>query len=274
MRFPVNSKETENTGRRVKAVDHVIDVLEALNANNGACGVSYIARQTGLAKATVHHLLKTLETRGYVAKDLDTSHYRLSWRLYELGSAVVRDLRLEQISDPYLGVLASQTGETVLLSILEDDSLLYIDSADAPHSLRLEARAGTRAPLHATASGKIHLAYNDDKDLFTRIIKKGLPRWTPTTIIDTDLLRKDIANTRKQGYALCWEEREVGLSSVAVPLRDYTGKTVAVLAIAGSISRLNRKTYKQHLQALQEIRRLIETELGADKAAIGEDSFS
>jgi DNA-binding IclR family transcriptional regulator len=249
-------------GRRVRAVDHAVDVLEAMAKVGRAVGVSDLARMTGLSKATVHHLLATLEARRFVMREPNSPLFRLSWALYELGSNVVRDVDLSRAARPYLDRLAVQTKESVLLGILDGDSVLYLDRGEAPMGLQMRANAGRRGPLHATASGKVLLANAADPGLLERLLAKPLPRLTTTTITDPDLLRKELADVRAQQYATCWQEREVGLCSVAVPLRDYTGAVIGSLAVAGPATRLTAATLPAHLAPLQVMAHHIAAHLG------------
>lgn len=249
--------------RRIQAVDHAIDVLEVMAFAGRPIGVSDLARQTNLSKATVHHLLATLENRRFVMRDSDSALYKLSWALYELGSNVVRDVDLSRIARPYLDKLAVQTGESVLLGILDGDSVLYLDRGEAPAGLQMRANAGRRGPLHATASGKVLLAFATDGTLLARILGEPLEKLTKTTITDPATLRLNLAQARQQGYATCWQEREVGLCSVAVPLHDYRSAVVGCLTVAGPATRLTTRTLQAHLAPLQSAVRHIEAHLGA-----------
>jgi DNA-binding IclR family transcriptional regulator len=251
--------------RRVRAVDHAVDVLEAMAKVGRAVGVSDLARMTGLSKATVHHLLNTLENRRFVMREPSSPLYRLSWALYELGSNVVRDVDLSRVARPYLDRLALQTKESVLLGILDGESVLYLDRGEAPMGLQMRANAGRRSPLHATASGKVLLAFSPDPGLLERLLAEPLPRLTTTTITDPAVLRRELAEVPAQQYATCWQEREVGLCSVAVPLRDYTGAVIGSLAVAGPATRLTAATLPAHLAPLQMTGRRIEAHLGGSR---------
>ncbi len=255
------------SARRVRAVDHAVDVLQAIARASHPMGVSDLARRTGLSKASVHHLLATLESRRLVMRDDETARYRLGWGLYELGAGVVRDVDLSRAARPYLDKLAVQTGESVLLGILDNESVLYLDRGEAPHGLRMVANAGRRGPLHATASGKALLAFAADTELVEKILSEPQHRYTKTTITDPAQLRQELAQVRQQGYATCWQEREVGLCSLAVTLRDYTGAVVGALTVAGPATRLTSRTISSHLTPLQTARHAIETRLGAQPEA-------
>jgi len=252
------------TPRRVQAVEHAIDVLDAMARVGRAVGVSDLSRMTGLSKASVYHLLATLEARRFVMRDLNTPLYQLSWALYELGTNVVRDLDISRVARPYLDRLAVQTGESVLLGILDGDSVLYLDRGEAPMGLRMRANAGRRSPLHGTATGKVLLAHADP-ELIKRVLSGPLTQLTTTTITDPAVLQRELAEVVQRRYATCWQEREVGLCSLAVPLRDYTGAVTAALTVAGPATRLTSATLQAHLIPLQATARRIEAHLGSSR---------
>ncbi|MEO7126423.1 MAG: IclR family transcriptional regulator [Nakamurella sp.] len=248
--------------RRVQSVDHAVDILQALAESPQGLGLSDIATQVRLSKATVHHLLATMGSRRLVARVPGGAQYRLNWGLYELGAAVVRGIDVTRIARNFLDQLATQTGESALLGILDGDSVLYLDRGDPHGTFRMVANAGRRSPLYSTASGKVLLANSTDRTLFDRLVDVGLAKLTPSTIVDPRELRQTLADVRQRGFATCWQEREVGLSSLAVPIRDYTGAVVASLALAGPASRLNQRTLKQHLRPLQQTGNEIGVRLG------------
>ena len=263
--------EAERRGpRRIQAVDHAIDVLDCMAKAGRPIGVSDIGRRTGLSKATVHHLLTTLSTRRLVIQEPYSSLYRLSWALYELGASVVRDVELSWAARPYLDRLASRTGESILLGILDDDSVLYLDRGEAPNGLRMVANAGRRGPLHATASGKVLLAFSSDAQLLDRVLSQPLPKFTRTTVTEPAALRRQLAGVRTRGYAVCRQEREVGLCSVAVPLRNYTGLVVGCLTVASPASRLTPKSLKKYLDPLKAAAHEVEVHIGGTRPSFDE----
>lgn len=253
--------------RRIQAVDRALDVLDCMGAAGRPLGVSDIARRTGHSKATVHHVLTTLMSRRYVMQDPYTSLYRLGWALYELGTSVVRNVEFTQAARPFLDRLAAETGESILLSILDDDAVLYLDRGESPSGLRMVANAGRRGPLHATASGKVLLAFSSDALLVERVLSKPLTRFTRATITDPAAMRRQLATVRTQGYSVCRQEREVGLCSIAVPLRNYTGMVVGSLALASPAQRLTRTSLRTYLEALQAAAHQIEIHIGGIRPA-------
>jgi DNA-binding IclR family transcriptional regulator len=264
---PTSDVVEAKRGRRVRSVDHAIDVLESMAAGGRPMGVTDIARHTELSKASVHHILATLESRRFVMREPESNLYRLGWALYELGAGVVRNLDISRVARPFLDRLAEQTGESVLLGILDEDTVLYLDRGEAPNGLRMTANAGRRGPLHATASGKVLLAFAHDRDLFNRIVDSPLKALTRTTVTDPSTLRQQIAEVRHSGYATCWQETEIGLSSLAVGIRDYTGAVAGSIAVAGPATRLTTRTLQAHLVPLQATAHQIEVHLGGASAS-------
>lgn len=252
----------ERSPRRVHAVDRALDVLDCMGAAGRPLGVSDIARRTGHSKATVHHVLTTLMSRRYVMQDPYTSLYRLGWALYELGTTVVRDVEFTRAARPFLDRLAADTGESILLGILDDDAVLYLDRGESPSGLRMVANAGRRGPLHATASGKVLLAFSSDASLVERVLNGPLPKLTKSTVTDPHALRRQLATVRTRGYAMCRQEREIGLCSLAVPLRNYTGLVVGTLALASPAGRFTKASISEYLTGLQVAAHEIEVHIG------------
>jgi IclR family transcriptional regulator, KDG regulon repressor len=248
--------------RRVQAVDHAVDILECLAGTAGAVGVSELARQTGLSKATVYHLLATLEARRLVIREPDSASYRLGWALYEMGIRIARGTDVSRVARPFLDRLASETGESVLLGVLDSDSVLYLERGDAPSGFHMVAAAGIRSPLHATASGKLLLAFAGEEEIERYLGEAPLESFTANTLTDPKKLRKQLAEIRESGYATCWQERELGLCSVAVPLRDHTGATVASLTLAGPAGRVTEDSVETHLTPLRDAAVEIDALLG------------
>lgn len=255
--------------RRVQSVEHAIDVLQVLTEAPEGMGVSAIAERVGLSKATVHHLLGTLASRRFVVRDETGAQYRLSWGVYELGAAVVRRIDLTRVARHYLDRLAAQTGESVLLGMLDGDSVLYLDRGEARSGFRVVANAGRRCALHSTASGKVLLAFTQDPQVLQRVVARPLARLTRNTITDPSRLRRELAKVRWQGFATCWQEDEVGFSSLAVPVRDYRGAVIASLAIAGASIGQSTQTTRESLSLLRSVAHMIGTDLR--RGGVGDD---
>jgi DNA-binding IclR family transcriptional regulator len=245
----------------VRSVHHAIDVLQHLSEADGPLGVSDLARLTKLNKATVFHLLSTLQSRHLVTQDPQTCRYQLSWGLYALGASVTRTHDVARAVRGRLEPLAQATGETVLVGILDEGTVLYLDRAESPSGLAMVANIGRRAPLHAVATGKVLLAHADAAQVES-VLGSQLPAFTPATVTDPAELRRQLELARDQGYARCWQEHEAGVSSISVPIRDYTGQVVSALTIAGPATRLTSRAVRRQLVPLREAAASIASRLG------------
>ncbi|MEO6943338.1 MAG: IclR family transcriptional regulator [Lacisediminihabitans sp.] len=235
--------------RLVRSVVHASALLKALHRMGGPSTLSDLARKVGLSKPATHTLLKTLELSGFVVRD-SNSRYQLGWGLYELGSSVARSLEVTKVARMHLDRLAELTGEAVLLGILDNSSVLYLDRGQAGEPFSMVANIGRRSPLHTNASGKVLLAYQNSRYI-NRVAKESLAPTTSLTITDANGLRMELGRIREHGYATCWQEQEIGLASVAVPIFGSAHSVQAALAIAGPTKRLDKPTLPRLLAALR-----------------------
>jgi len=255
------SVESEGGPRVVRSVARAAALLKALAAKGKPMGLGELAQSISISKPATFHLLRTLELEGFVAKGADAT-YQLDWGLYELGSAVIRSVDLNRVARIHLDRLADETGEAVLLGILDGRSVLYLDRGQATESFSMVANIGRRSPLHTNASGKVLLAYQD-QDFIAEVLNTELVANTPATIVDPSKLEQELRDVRRDGYATCWQEQELGLCSIAVPIFDYTGKACASMAVAGPSERVTKEALETLVKRLHEEAAEISAQLGS-----------
>lgn len=246
--------------RPVKAVEHALDLLHCL-AEEAELGVSDLARRTGLSKPSVYHILGTLEARRCITQNPRTGQYRLGWGLFELGAAVTRRVELIAVAQPFLELLSRSTGETTQLAVAAGTELLYVARHEAARSIRMAAAVGKRLPLHATASGKVLLAWYPREEI-EEILAGPLERYTPATITDPDLLRADLEGVRNNGYAQCLAEHESDVNATATPVRNFAGEVVAALSLAGPVTRFDLAAMESARSELLAVAGRISADLG------------
>lgn len=247
--------------RTVQSVTRAFVLLRVLARAVRPMSLSEISRYVNASKPAVYHLLRTLVQERAVAKTPE-GLYELGWGLWELGSAVVRNNDLARTARFHLDRLAEETGEAILLSIIEGHGVIYLDRGQSSSTFELVANTGRRSSLHGNASGKVLLAYSSE-DFVDEVLKTPLRAFTSKSITDPDRLRRELQEVRKNGYAVCWQEQELGMSSLGAPIRDHSGDVVAALAIAGPAARVNEKTAQSLLDALLEESEAISVRLGA-----------
>lgn len=256
-----DSDPADSAGKRVvQSVSRAASLMKAMAAKGRPMGLSDLAGAIGISKPATYHLLRTLELEGFVAKGPDAL-YQLDWGLYELGSAVIRSVSLTQVARGHLDRLADQTGEAVLLSILDDRSVLYLDRGQSADSFVMVANVGRRSPLHTNASGKVLLAYQP-QSVVADVLAAPLEAKTPATVCNPQELAEQLAKVRVDGYATCWQEQEIGLCSVACPIFDYTGRVCAAIAIAGPAERIDQAAVAQLAAAARREAQAISQQLG------------
>ncbi|WP_151445375.1 IclR family transcriptional regulator [Lacisediminimonas profundi] len=215
-----------------------LEVLELLAYHPRPLGITEIAGQTGLAKSNVHRVLQALVAMRYVIRDETARTYSPSIKLWELGSAVLSRLDLKQHAQPAMQRLLEQAGETVHLSVLDGDEVVYVHKLDSDNPIRAYTEIGGRALAHCVATGKAMLAFQPDEDLERRATH--LARVTPATITDPAKFMKEMLHVRECGYAVnCGEWRD-SVHGVAAPVRDATGNVIAAIGLSGPADRFKQ----------------------------------
>jgi IclR family transcriptional regulator, KDG regulon repressor len=234
---------------RLSSVANSLRLLKAFSDDDYEIGISALAQRLGLAKSTVHRLASTLIHADMLEQNPENGRYRLGLALLELGLLVRRKMDVTNEARPYLRMLRETTGETVHLAILDHTSVLYVNKLESKQAIRMSSEVGSRAPVHCTGDGKALLAFQPD-EVIDELIGHGLSARTANTITNPAALRRDLAAIRTRGYAVDDEESELGLRSVAAPIRSHSNRVVASLSIAGPAHRISRKTLLSHAREL------------------------
>jgi DNA-binding IclR family transcriptional regulator len=246
----------------LSTVRNAARVLKAFRTREESIGVSELARRLELGKSNVHRLLTTLVAEGLVEQDRRTGGYRLGIVMFELGEAVRVHLDLHAAAGPVLIQLREQTGESSQVGVLDGAEVVYVDRLESAYSLRLFTETGRRVPAHCTSSGKVLLAHLAEPELAAYLSRGPLPRLTPHTITDGGALRAELAAVRTRGWAEAINEREVGVASLAAPVRDRHGEVVAAVSIGAPVSRFGAVPRRRMARALVEAGEAISRRLG------------
>jgi DNA-binding IclR family transcriptional regulator len=236
----------------LQALDRAFAVLELFGADRPEWGTSEVARAAGLPVPTAHRILAALTGRRYLARDERTRRFRLGPAALDLGDRARAMLDLRQVALPVLRRLARATDETALLTVPngERDRSVCLERVESSQPLRLSVEPGRRLPLHAGASQKALLAFLA-ADEIERLVARPLERLCRATITDADELRTNLHEIRERGWALSFEETNIGVWGVAVPLLDEHGVAVAALGLAGPSARLSPQEVAEHLEQLR-----------------------
>lgn len=220
-------------GRPDSVVERVERILDACAGAHRSLGLSELSRISGLPKTTVHRLAVQLVTAGFIERD--ASRYRLGLKLFELGSRVAARSARDTIL-PYLEELRTATGGTVHFAVRDGNSVLYVEKLRDLRGIDRGSRLAGRLPLHATATGKVLVAFSSPEA--AREIANGrLDRVTPYTIVVPSVLLEQFDRIRRCGWGSEREECVLGWASVAAPVVGLGGSLVgaisATLPVAG-----------------------------------------
>jgi DNA-binding IclR family transcriptional regulator len=238
-------------------VARAIALLDALAESESGLGVNELARRIGVNASTASRLAATLEDAGLVERGPDGGRYRLGLRLVALADRVLGRLDVRQRARPLLERLASETGETATLSIPSGGEAVTVDFVPSSSSVVSMARLGRPSVLHATAVGKVVLAFGADAGAAVG----PLTAYTERTIADPSLLAEEIREVRERGYAEAIGEREADLGALGAPVFGRSGELVAILGLQAPVSRLpagaRRALRGPLLEAAAELQRLV-----------------
>ena len=225
-----------------QSVERAFAVLNLLRDSEAALSVSDIARALKLSPPTVHRFLTTLRKCKVVEQDHVTRRYHLGLELLLYSKVVLDRFDWRSRAHPLLGELSKDVGETVFMGVLDGYDLVYIDQVDSlEHSLRLTPQIGRRQDAHCTAMGKVLLAHADAAHLKEFLDRAEFPKRTRNTITKPQSLRRELEKVRAAGYAVDWQEAEVGICCVAAPVIGMGGERIAAISISGPSQRLEPK---------------------------------
>lgn len=230
-----NSTEAKSS---IQVIDRMMNLLDILAAHPDPLSLKEIANLSGLHPSTAHRILNDMVPRHYVDRT-DAGGYRLGLRLLELGNIVKERIDMRLTAAEFLRGLHRRTGETINLSMRQDDEIVYIDRAYSEHSGMQVIRAvGDRAPLHLTSTGKLFLAAESAEAVRGYAERTGLPGRNVNSITDPARLEKELLAIRVNGFARDEEELELGVRCLAAGILDDAGRLVAGLSISAPADRL------------------------------------
>ncbi len=236
-----------------------VELLGQLVRAGVPCGVSELARQSGLNPSNVHRTLQTWTHLGFVAQDAASGAYQCTLRLFEWGSRVADGIDVRRLAREPLARIAHQTQETIHLSVLEGADIVYLEKIDSPQPVRAYSEVGGRAPAHCVATGKALLAHAGEAALAA--LPLPLPRSTNRTVTDLKALRVQLQQARRAGFAVNREEWRLGVSGLGAPVFDQSGRAIAAVGLSAPSARLSDARMQQLGRALaataQEITRAL-----------------
>ncbi|WP_291139499.1 IclR family transcriptional regulator C-terminal domain-containing protein [Hydrogenophaga sp.] len=224
----------------VMALEKGLALIEAFGQLRGSATLSELAELTGNTKASVRRSLLTLCRLGYAAQS--GRQFRLAARTLRLGEAFVVSDQLTRIAQPILETLAERTKESASMAVLDAQEVVFVARATHRRSLSVGLGVGARLPAFASATGRVLLGGQPRDWVRFMLNRMSRPALTPKSITSVPKIVQQIDMAQRQGFALCDQELEVGLRSIAVPIRDAQGTVVAAMSLSVATSRMDANT--------------------------------
>ncbi|MGO4391977.1 IclR family transcriptional regulator [Variovorax sp. M-6] len=241
-----------------------LSIIELLAHSEKALGLTEIAAALDLAKSNVHRLLQALTDTHYIVRDERSGRYMAAIKLWELGSAVLSKLDLRLHAEQVMDQLLAQTRETVHLSVLDGEEVVYVHKLDSPNPVRAYTQIGGRAKAHCVATGKAMLAFRPPATL--ERLAQSLEPSTATTVVDPARFLQEMARIRIQGFAVNKGEWNENVYGIASPVTDVSGNVVAALGLSGPKERFKPAQLKVFSPLIVEAAAQISKRLGARAA--------
>ena len=235
---------------KVKSLYKAIKLLDYFDSKNPERGISELAELSGLLKSTIHNIMSTFEKCGFIEKNIKTNKYRLGLKILALSNVLSQTDDMRQSVKPFMDELAEKTGETVFFATPYGTEIIYVETVFPNDHVSARSVKGVVAPMYCTSIGKAILAYKP-REFVQEVIEKGMERFTPNTLTDTNGFLKDLEETRQRGYSIDNMEHEYGIKCVGVPVRNSGGEVVAALSLTGPSLRYTDDKIIEYSQLLQ-----------------------
>ena len=243
------------------AVERALNILEAAAQRREGLTNAEISRKLGIPKSSASYILRTLEKRGYLRRELETGRYRLGLKILSLGGDAQANLDIADLALPFLRVLGEKIRMTVHLAVLDQGEAVYIEKVEAPGFFKVNTWVGRRMFLHSTSVGKCLLAWLPKNEIETIVKQHGLKKRTPKTITSIAKLLADLEQVKRSGYAVDDEENSLGARCLGAPIFDALGNVTAALGASGTLTQTDEVDMPRIIDALKETARRISRQL-------------
>jgi IclR family pca regulon transcriptional regulator len=218
-------------------------VVQAFSDSRKPQTIAQISQKTGIPRAAVRRCLHTLKQLGYVEAELN--NFSLRPKVLTLGYSYLSSTPLTVSSQPYLNNISGMLGESSSLAVLDDGEVLYVARSAASRVMSVALNTGSRLPAYCTSLGRVMLAHLPPPELDAYFARVKLKPMTERTVVSQKKLRDILAAVRHDGYALVDEELELGLRSIAVPVRGASGNVLAALNVGAQAARASTLQMRQ-----------------------------
>lgn len=223
-------------GDFIQSLGKGLAVIRAFSAERKSMPLSEVAAVTGISKPSARRIVLTLQALGYMSNT--DGAFRLLPKVLDLGYAYISSFELPEIAQPHLDALNEQLGEVCSLGVLDGGDVIYLARSQSKRVMSTTIRIGSRIDPAATAVGRVLLAHLPETELTSFLDTHTFQAYTEHTVTDPDLVRARLARIRDRGWELADQERELGVRTIAAPITDTNGETVAAVNIATNYMRV------------------------------------
>ncbi len=246
----------------VPSVNRALIILELLAQSRRGLTLSDISRKLTLPKSSVHLLVKTLETTGYLKSNRLSGKYHFGLKLVSLSHTALENLDLREQARPFLQDLMLRTGLTVHMAILEQAEAVIIEKVEAPGMLRLATWVGRRLDANSSGVGKALLAFAPESSIDQRLTGRPLARHNKNTITSPERLSRELKKVRELGYSFEDEEGEIGFRCIGAPVYDSANRVISAVSVAGTTGQIPKERVPKLASVVKSAAMEISTHFG------------
>jgi IclR family pca regulon transcriptional regulator len=228
------------TGRSddfIQSLERGLAVINSFSRDHNPPTLSEVANRTGLTRATARRVLLTLAELGYV--DQDGRDFTLTPRVLDLGYSFLSSFRVVEMAEPFMERLVDEVRESSSMSVLDGAEIVYVARVPTSRIMTIALALGSRLPAYPTSMGRVLLAGLSDEDLGRYLAATSFDQLTPHTVTDPTRLRDIVQEVRENGYSLVDQELEEGVRSIAAPIKNGKGETIAAMNVSCHASRID-----------------------------------
>ncbi len=255
------SPEAPQRTAGTSTLDLALRALDLLAQRNVAMPLGELAKELGATKPTLYRHLVTLQRHGFVRQDARSGDYAAGVKLLILGEAVRSQFDVVATARPHLVELRDKTEQSSTLCALVGEELIVLEMIEGRSIIDFGTPRGTRLDFHASAHGRIWLAYGPHA-LTEQVMAQPLKAWTPGTLTSVAQLRREIEVIRAQGWATAPDEIVTGVNALAAPVFDHRGELAASVAIVGSTQFIKARPDQLQIDAVQQCAQKVSRECG------------
>ncbi|WP_020405624.1 IclR family transcriptional regulator [Hahella ganghwensis] len=238
MKSKSTSKSAQTGGGQVQSLVRGLTVLERLAESSVALNLTEVAERVRLPTSTTHRLLNTLLQLGYVSQDHERGEWSVGVKAFSVGNAYLKSRDYVSAARPFMRELVLESGETCNLAIMQEGGPVFVAQIECDEMMRMVAKLGSHAPLHASGVGKSMLAGESEAEIRRLLGADELQEFTPKTITTVGSMWEELDRIRQQGFAVDNEEQSMGLRCIAANIYNEYSEVVAAISISGPVQRI------------------------------------